>query len=255
MDRQDVIHWLQEGEEWSAAELVSQCEFSYHYVDTGFSLDGSPDIDIVVLDIQTPRRILDRLSSELREQSGLIENAIQELARANHCYVRDINWIAKVGRLTSPSDSEIEHTLARLDSEHVRTAWSKALNRRTSDPDGAITSAKTLVESVCKHILNSSAIPYQAGSDITTLYHLVAQQLNLSPNQYIDKNMKRILGSCQVVVSGIAFLRNQLGDAHAHETDGVSPTCADAELAINLAGAIATFLVKTWENKNTFETE
>lgn len=36
---------------------------------------------------------------------------------------------------------------------YVNRTWSKAQERITSDPSGAITSARSLLESVCKHIL------------------------------------------------------------------------------------------------------
>lgn len=248
MDAQDVIHWLQEGEEWAAADLLAQCDFNYYYIDTGFATSSGPDIDIVGLDIQAPRRILDRLSEGLRGDSDLVERAVRTVAEAHHCYVRDIHWVAKVSPALSPSDSDIELTLQNLDSEYIRSVWNKALSRRATDPDGAITSAKTLVEAVCKHILNSLLVQYPPNQDIVSLYHLVAEQLNISPSQHIDKNLKRILGSCQAVVTGIAFLRNHLGDAHSKEPGGVVPTRAAAELAVNLAGAMATFLVNTWEN-------
>jgi len=39
------------------------------------------------------------------------------------------------------------------DWEHVTHEWNKARRRLASDPDGAITSARALLESVCKHIL------------------------------------------------------------------------------------------------------
>ena len=53
----------------------------------------------------------------------------------------------------SPSDSQVSITLQKYDAEGVTIAWEKALSRRISDPDGAITSARTLLEEVCKHIL------------------------------------------------------------------------------------------------------
>ena len=123
MDTQDVIHWLQEGEEWAAADLLAQCDFNYYYIDSGFAISGGPDIDIFGLDIQAPRRILDRLSEELHEHSGLVEKAVRTIAEAQHCNIRDITWVAKVGSVPSPSDSDIEHTLQNLDSERIRSAW------------------------------------------------------------------------------------------------------------------------------------
>jgi hypothetical protein len=248
MDIQDVIHWLQDGEEWAVADLLTQCDFNYYYIDSGFAVSGGPDIDIVGLDISAPRRILDKLFEDLHDHTDLVEKAVRTVAEAHHCYVRDIHWVAKVGSVSSPSDSDIEHTLQNLDSEHIHSAWNKALSRRATDPDGAITSAKTLVEAVCKHILACLSVKYPPNQDIISLYYLVAEHLKLSPNQHIDKNVKRILGSCQAVVTGIAFMRNQLGDAHSKEPGGVVPTRAEAELVVNLAGAMATFLVKTWED-------
>jgi len=47
----------------------------------------------------------------------------------------------------------ISEALASFDEAGVREAWRKALERRSSDPEGAITSAKTLLETVCKHII------------------------------------------------------------------------------------------------------
>ena len=247
MDIQDVIQWLQEGEEWDAAELLAQCEFQYHHIDTMFPLDGGPDIDMVALDVQAPRRILDRLSDKYTEQTELIEKAVRELAQANHCHVRDISWVAKTGKPSSLADSETELVLATLDSNHVRYAWNKALSRRETDPEGAITSAKTLVEAVCKQLLNRLEVKYPPNQDINSLYCLVAEQLNLSPRQHVDSELKRMLGHCMAIVSGIAFLRNQLGDAHSREPGEVMTSKADAELAVNLAGAMATFLVKSSE--------
>lgn len=255
MDIHDVIHWLQEGEEWSAADLLTQCDFDYYYITTGFPINDGPEIDVVGLNIQSPRRVLDRLAEEFKESVCLIEKAVETLSQTKHCYVREINWVAKVGGAPSPSDSEIELALGEIDSEHVRSAWNKALSRRTSDPDGAITSAKTLIEAVCKYILNCMSIEYPPNQDLNSLYHLIADHLNLSPTQHVDKNVKRILGSCQAIVSGIAFLRNELGDAHSKEPGGTMPTKADAELAVNLAGAISMFLVKSFEDYRTRDRE
>ncbi|MCH8240986.1 MAG: abortive infection family protein, partial [Planctomycetes bacterium] len=58
-------------------------------------------------------------------------------------------------------------------------------------------------------------------------------------------------GNCQAVVGGIAFLRNNLGDAHSREPGAAKPTEADAELAVNVAGAMATFLVRSWHESRT----
>ena len=250
MELEDLIQWLREGEEWDAADLISQCDFRYEYVDIGFPLDDGPEINIVEVYIHAPRRILDRIGSDFKALVDAIEGAITEIAGSERSYIRHVHWVPRIGPTSaSPSDSDVETALAGLDAGRVRAAWSKALSRRDGDPDGAITAARTLLESVCKHILNKEGIDYSRNSDLPTLYHLVAESLNLSPVQHTDKTLKRIIGSCQAVVSGIAFLRNQLGDAHATELDSEPALQQFGELAVNLSGTVALFLVKVWEQQ------
>lgn len=62
-----------------------------------------------------------------------------------------------------------------------------------------------------------------------------------------ETELERILGGCQTVVDGTAALRNRLSDAHGEDKAGVRPAPRHAELAVNLAGAMASFLVATWE--------
>ena len=65
------------------------------------------------------------------------------------------------GRTKKPSDSTISAKLKSFDAEGVHVIWTKALARRTSDPDGAITAARTLLETVCKHILDNAGTQYE----------------------------------------------------------------------------------------------
>ena len=57
------------------------------------------------------------------------------------------------GGLESPADDPITEALASLDAGHVDRIWHKALERKEKDPEGAVTAARTLLESVCKTIL------------------------------------------------------------------------------------------------------
>lgn len=255
LDIEDVIQWFRDGEDWDAATVLSQCDFSYEELidwDRRMEIEmaGYDYSEFYVLKIEAPRRILKLISSDLKPMADTIEGAIRECTQSINVIVQEIRWVPKLRTdASSPSDPEIEAAIASLDSDNVRTAWTKAMNRRQSDPDGAITAAKTLVESVCKHILSKAGVTYPTNPDITKLYHMVCEELRLSPDQYIDKNVKRVLGNCQAVVGGIAFIRNKLGDAHSREPGAASPTPADAELAVNLAGAVATFLARTWESQ------
>lgn len=121
----------------------------------------------------------------------------------------------------------------------------------SDDPEGAITAARTLLESVCKHILDSASISYDEKDDLPKLYGLTAEQLNVSPSQHTEQIFKQILGGCKSVVEGLGALRNKLSDAHGKGKMAVKPSARHAELAVNLAGSMATFIVSTWESRNT----
>ena len=149
-----------------------------------------------------------------------------------------------------PSHKPIQQTLAKVDSTHVQEAWQKALDRRYEDPEGAITSARTMLEAVCKHILDACGVTYDDKADLPKLHALTIEQLHLAPSQHTEPLFKTILGSCQSVVNTLGSLRNQLGDAHGRAPRQVKPAPRHAELAVNLAGTMAAFLVATWEARS-----
>jgi hypothetical protein len=154
------------------------------------------------------------------------------------------------GKNQAPADTSISEALKSFDEAGVHAAWEKALDRRVDDPDGAITAARTLLETVCKHILDLQKVAYNSKKiEIHELYKLVAKELNLSPDQHNEAVFKQILGGCSAIVSGLGTLRNRLGDAHGQGKVSAKPSPRHAELAVNLAGSMAIFFVSTWQNR------
>jgi len=151
----------------------------------------------------------------------------------------------------SPHDQTISEVLKNLNSESVNIIWAKALERRQTDPEGAITIAKTLLETICKHILDDKAVEYnESTADLPALYHLVSNVLNLAPSQYSEQVFKQILGGCTSIIHGLGALRNQFGDAHGKGKKIYKPAPRHAELAVNLAGAVSIYIVETWKARN-----
>ncbi|MBZ9650717.1 abortive infection family protein [Psychroflexus montanilacus] len=146
---------------------------------------------------------------------------------------------------TSPLDESIV-----FDEAHIHTQWQKALDRKQTEPEGAITSARTLIESILKHILDEQEIDYNDAAELPELYKEVAKSLNLAPENHQEQIFKQILGGASGIVSGLGALRNKLGDAHGKSKKSIKPSERHSELAVNLAGSMATFLFKTYqENK------
>nr|WP_325262859.1 abortive infection family protein [uncultured Rhizobium sp.] len=154
------------------------------------------------------------------------------------------------GRNRHPGDNVTSDALVSFDADGVHAVWNKALARRQSDPEGAITIARTLLETVCKRVLDELEVTYTDKEDLPLLYRMAAKELNLAPDQHTEEPIKQILGSAMTLVNGIGTLRNRLSDAHGRGGAlPVRPSPRHASLAVNTAGAVATFLVETLATK------
>ena len=140
-------------------------------------------------------------------------------------------------------------TLTRLGCAEVLGVWEKCIDRVDVDSDGAITSAKSLVEGACKQVLEGRNIPYASSTDLPRLYGLVAEQLELDPGKEPNDALKRILSGCVTSVNGLAALRNIHGDSHGKAPGSNRPAQRHARLAVTLASAFAAFLLETDEGR------
>ena len=151
----------------------------------------------------------------------------------------------------SPADQTISATLQAFNPNDVHQRWVDAINRRASDPRGAITLARTLLEDVCKWILTDAGEDFKDADDLPVLYRKLAKLLKLAPDDHTEKIFRQLLGSCQQIVELLGSLRNKLGDAHSSGPKRAKPLSRHAELAVNLSGTMATFLVSTWRARQT----
>lgn len=114
------------------------------------------------------------------------------------------------GKNSAPIDAVASGVLAAFDADGVQVVWFKALERRHTDPEGAITSARTLLETVCKRVLDEAKIEYDNSADLPSLYKQVAKKLRLAPSDHTEETFKRILGGATSVVEGLGTLRNKM---------------------------------------------
>lgn len=147
----------------------------------------------------------------------------------------------------SPVDDLVAGAATRLDAESVRDAWDRAIERRKTEPEGAIPMARTLLEPTMKTILDDRNVTYDDGADLPALYKVVSATLDLAPAAYSEQSFKQILGGCHSVVVGLGSLRNKVGDAHGSGRTRYRPAERHAALAVNLAGSMALFLIETHE--------
>lgn len=152
---------------------------------------------------------------------------------------------------STPADDKVGASLAELDPEdHVLDLWQRAVDRRQQDPEGAITLARSMLESVCKHLLDDIKGSYPDDADLPELYHQTSKALDLHPQQYDEEVFEKILGATHTIVGQLGKFRNDVGDAHGRGPYHRKPKPRHAELAVNTAGAVASYLVRTWKARN-----
>jgi hypothetical protein len=203
--------------------------------------------------------MLDPLSREIPEQADLATRlnrhlfhdgfTVREVACMSGSPVYAVRPLAKPG--TTPAEDEISKALLAFNPGEIHGRWQEALARRASDPRAAITSARTLLEDTCKWILHEANETFKDDDDLPALYRRLAKVLKLAPDDHTEQVFKQILGSCQSIVESLGAIRNKLGDAHSQGPMRAKPQPRHAELAVNLAGTMATFLIATWEARRS----
>ena len=110
-----------------------------------------------------------------------------------------------------------------------------------TDPELAIGSAKELIESTAKLVLNAREVAFAKDDDLVQLANRAQESLKLRPNQTNTDGpdggtgVKRILGGALSIATGVAELRNTYGMGHGRDRmpTGLGPR--HAHLAANAA--------------------
>ncbi|QHE52785.1 abortive infection family protein [Pontibacillus sp. HMF3514] len=145
--------------------------------------------------------------------------------------------------------SEIEEYTNQYSIEHVETDWQRALNQSKSDPEDAITSTLSMIESTLKWILDEKGEEYKKGDSLSQLYKQVSHILNMAPDQHSEGIFKKILGSINGVVTGLGSLRNEFSDSHGKGIKNAKPSERHAKFAINLSGTMCIYLIESFQKE------
>lgn len=153
------------------------------------------------------------------------------------------------GKASRPSDAPISEGLKSFDADGVHAVWAKALERRESDPEGAITSARRCSRPSASTFSMRPAWRTRKGE--RTFRPLQARGKGTEPRARPAHRdvFKQILGGVTSVVHGLGAMRNRLGTPTAGKKP-VRPAPRHAQLAVNLAGTVALFVIETWLAKS-----
>ena len=160
-------------------------------------------------------------------------------------------WILFTLGTGSVAAESFGNAITDLDYASVEADLQRALDQADNDPEDAITSACSMVESVCKCILDDMEKEYPSKQDIRGLVTEVSKHLNLSPGRddlptECAADIKQILGGLASVTGGIGALRTHAGDAHGKGKRKVPVDARVARLAIHAASTVSLFFIETW---------
>lgn len=161
--------------------------------------------------------------------------------------------LGTAGRSSSVVDALV-NAAAVIDFDTVNRDIERALASAENDPEDAVTSACSVVESVCRSVLIELGLPLPAKKDVQGLYQAVREPLGLTPDKAgvadeIASDVRTILGGLNSVVNGVGALRTHGGDAHGRERGYRRIDPRIARLAIHSASTVSLFLVETWQKR------
>lgn len=149
----------------------------------------------------------------------------------------------------------IAGTVEPLDLPELHRQIQRMQNAVEDDPALAIGTAKELVESVCKTILEQRQIIFKDDCDIGQLVKDVRKALGLVPESIANsakgaESIRRLLSNLGSITQGLGELRNLYGTGHgkAGAVKGLSPR--HARLAVGAAATLSTFLLETHFDRN-----
>ena len=197
-----------------------------------------------------PDHVVGRVLASLIEHHVPEDKRNQELRR---------NCSEIVARLQASGGPELDHLVdvaPVADMTQLRAQIERIRQAVSNDPSLAIGSAKELVETVCKTLLNEMSVESPAKPDVPALVRTTARALRLLPEDVPEASRgrdisRRILQNLASIGSGLAELRNLYGTGHGKSgrTRGLSPR--HARLAVGAMATLAIFLFETYEARRT----
>jgi hypothetical protein len=155
---------------------------------------------------------------------------------------------------SGPASAGLAQRIAIFRFDTVQADLERALENCTNDPEDAVTSASSLLESLCRSILIEMDKSLPEKRDLSSLYKAVRGPLALDAGRddlpaEISNDVRSILSGLTTVVQGVAALRTHAGDAHGRERGHPKIDARIARFALHTSSAAALFLLETWEKR------
>jgi Abortive infection C-terminus len=134
-----------------------------------------------------------------------------------------------------------------LDS--VLEDFNRALKNIDNDPEQAIASSSSTLESICKAIIELEKKTLPKKKAIGTLLSDVIEIVNFNPNSHSDVEIKRILSGIRNVILGIGAMRTGFSSAHGHGIKKYKLSKRHVRLLVNSMITFGTFILESYIEK------
>ena len=207
------------------------------------------------------RKILTVYENVLSHLEGLIENGVEG---AKQTFLSLKKWIERDGyeyndgRLKSVgkhhSLEQISCTTSIFNMPELQRQVERMKSAIEDDPGLAIGTAKELVETTCKTILEERGIKFDENAEIPSLVKETRKSLGLISDAIPNSSkgsevIRRLLSNLGNIAQGLGELRNLYGTGHGKhgKSKGLNPR--HARLAVGSAATLALFLFETHQER------
>ena len=227
-ERRGLVEEYYAGVDWSDHRDVKKVCTAFEYV---------------LLQLSEPNGVLseDGRERELRKLTNLLK-------RDGFDYVE-----GRIRHRANLDLSVIEAAATRVDRAVLREHLSRIERGINDDPEQAVGSAKELLETISKQILNHFGERDEEFDTIQQLVKAAMKSLNLSVEAIPDatkgaSSLKQVLSGLNQIVGGVAELRNLYGTGHGRlRRAGLQPR--HSRLVVGSVSALCTFLLETLDER------
>ncbi|EAQ65746.1 hypothetical protein MED121_09278 [Marinomonas sp. MED121] len=138
----------------------------------------------------------------------------------------------------------------KFDSKDVHQYWKDALDSiERNNLGNAFTLSRTMIEGVCKRVLNAKGKNTDSAKSLTSLSAEVISTLETGQFNQVNPIRKKTLKLLSNSVDAIETFRTQYGDAHDLNNKNIELEQHFARVTINIAGSASLFLVEEYLNQ------
>lgn len=141
-----------------------------------------------------------------------------------------------------PISDNFKELLESVDNRGINNLWRKMIERTQSDPEGAITASKSLLEATMRYVLEKEGSEHDPKDDLLVLYKKLKGVLK-------EDEIKQITAGISSILSGVSALRNMYGDAHGKTSDEHIPETRHTMLTINLIASLCLYLWDSYQGE------